>query len=80
MNLFAADEVARQLRLRDMGGIIVVDFIDLQEGENRQKVYDRLRDRMQNDRAKTQHFTIVKIRFDANHASTGASSDVHRDE
>lgn len=37
VNLAAADEIARQLRLRDMGGIIVVDFIDMHEGENRRK-------------------------------------------
>lgn len=61
VNLHAADEVARQLRLRDMGGIIVVDFIDLQEGENRQKVYDRLRDRMQNDRAKHNILPLSKF-------------------
>ncbi len=61
VNLFAADEVARQLRLRDMGGIIVVDFIDMQEGENRQKVYDRLRDRMQGDRAKHNILPLSKF-------------------
>ncbi len=61
VNLHAADEVARQLRLRDMGGIIVVDFIDLAEGENRQKVYDRLRERMQNDRAKHNILPLSKF-------------------
>lgn len=61
VNLHAADEVARQLRLRDMGGIIVVDFIDLQEGENRQKVYERLRERMQNDRAKHNILPLSKF-------------------
>lgn len=61
VNISAADEVARQLRLRDMGGIIVVDFIDLQEGENRQKVYDRLRDRMQHDRAKHNILPLSKF-------------------
>ena len=42
VNLGAADELARQLRLRDMGGIIVVDFIDMNEAENRQKLYERM--------------------------------------
>lgn len=52
VNLEAASEVARQLRLRDMGGIIVIDFIDLHDGRNRRKLFDRLRDEMHNDRAK----------------------------
>lgn len=52
VNLEAAAEVARQLRLRDMGGIIVVDFIDMHDGRNRRKLFDKLRDEMHNDRAK----------------------------
>lgn len=52
INLDAATEIARQLRLRDMGGIIVVDFIDLRKAENRKAVYDHLRDEMKRDRAK----------------------------
>jgi ribonuclease G len=52
VNLEAAGEVARQLRLRDMGGIIVVDFIDMVQGQNRRKLYERLRDEMKKDRAK----------------------------
>ena len=52
VNLEAATEVARQLRLRDMGGIIVVDFIDMNQGQNRRKLYDKLRDEMKRDRAK----------------------------
>lgn len=48
----AAEEIARQLRLRDMGGIIVIDFIDMDEAENRQKLYDRMRELMANDRAR----------------------------
>ena len=43
VNLRAADEIARQLRLRDMGGIIVIDFIDMSTAEHRQKLYDHLR-------------------------------------
>ena len=52
VNLEAAEEVARQLRLRDMGGIIVIDFIDLVNGQNRRKLYEKLKELMQYDRAK----------------------------
>ncbi|MFL5765292.1 MAG: ribonuclease E/G [Bacteroidia bacterium] len=52
VNLEAAAEVARQLRLRDMGGIIVVDFIDLHSAENRKLLFDKIRDEMAKDRAK----------------------------
>lgn len=52
VNLEAAIEVARQLRLRDMGGIIVVDFIDLHSAENRKLLFEKMRDEMAKDRAK----------------------------
>ena len=52
VNLIAASELARQLRLRDMGGIIVVDFIDMTNAENRRKLFDHLREEMKSDRAK----------------------------
>jgi len=52
VNLIAASEVARQLRLRDMGGIIVIDFIDLASAANRKKLYDHMREEMEDDRAK----------------------------
>ena len=52
VNLISASEIARQLRLRDMGGIIVVDFIDMGNAENRKKLYNHLRDEMQDDKAK----------------------------
>ena len=52
VNLEAATEVARQLRLRDMGGIIVVDFIDMNQGANRRKLYEKLKTEMTRDRAK----------------------------
>lgn len=52
VNLEAATEVARQLRLRDMGGIVVIDFIDMTQGANRRKLYEKLRDEMKRDRAK----------------------------
>ncbi|MBR0453068.1 MAG: ribonuclease E/G, partial [Bacteroidales bacterium] len=61
VNIAAADEIARQLRLRDMGGIIVVDFIDMVEGENRQKLFDRLRENMANDRAKHNILPLSKF-------------------
>lgn len=52
VNMEAASEVARQLRLRDMGGIIVIDFIDMTQGQNRRKLYERLKEEMKKDRAK----------------------------
>ncbi|MGB5236668.1 MAG: ribonuclease E/G, partial [Flavobacteriaceae bacterium] len=52
VNLLAASEMARQLRLRDMGGIIVVDFIDMIRAENRRKLFNHLREEMKDDRAK----------------------------
>ena len=61
VNLAAAEEIARQLRLRDMGGIIVVDFIDMQESENRQKLFDHVRTIMANDRARHNILPISKF-------------------
>jgi len=52
VNLISASEIARQLRLRDMGGIIVVDFIDLHKPENRKKLFEHLKEAMSTDRAK----------------------------
>ena len=52
INIEASREVARQLRLRDIGGLIVIDFIDLQEEKNRKKVFDELRNLLKKDRAK----------------------------
>ena len=52
VNLISASEIARQLRLRDMGGIIVVDFIDMNNAENRKKLFNHLREEMQDDKAK----------------------------
>src|SRR5690606_39508053 len=51
-DLEAAREIARQMRLRDIGGIIVIDFIDLEEEKNRKKIYDELRKEFRKDRAK----------------------------
>lgn len=53
-NLEAADEVARQLRLRDLGGLVVVDFIDMEDRRNNRKVEQRLRDALSSDRARIQ--------------------------
>ena len=52
VNLISASEIARQLRLRDMGGIIVIDFIDMNNAENRKTLYNHLRDEMEDDKAK----------------------------
>ena len=60
-NLEAADEVARQMRLRDLGGLIVVDFIDMEESKNRREVEQRLRDALRSDRARVQFSTISKF-------------------
>jgi ribonuclease E len=53
-NLEAADEVARQLRIRDIGGLIVIDFIDMESTKNQREVEDRLRDAVRMDRARIQ--------------------------
>ncbi len=53
-NLEAADEVARQLRLRDLGGLVVIDFIDMEDRRNNRKVEQRLRDALSTDRARIQ--------------------------
>ncbi|TAG71645.1 MAG: Rne/Rng family ribonuclease, partial [Burkholderiales bacterium] len=53
-NLEAAEEVARQLRLRDLGGLVVVDFIDMESSKHQREVEDRLRDAMKLDRARVQ--------------------------
>ena len=61
VNMAAAEEISRQLRLRDMGGIIVVDFIDMREAENRQKLFDYMHSLMANDRAKHNILPITKF-------------------
>jgi len=60
-NLGAADELARQLRLRDMGGIIVVDFIDMNLAEDRQMLYERMCKNMQSDRARHNVLPLSKF-------------------
>jgi len=61
VNLAAAQEIARQLRLRDMGGIIVIDFIDMQSNENRQKVYEKMKEAMSSDRTKHNILPLSKF-------------------
>jgi ribonuclease E len=65
-NLEAADEIARQLRLRDLAGLIVVDFIDMEEGRNNRSVERRMKDALKNDRARIQvgrisHFGLLEM-------------------
>ncbi|HET9821814.1 MAG TPA: Rne/Rng family ribonuclease, partial [Burkholderiaceae bacterium] len=60
-NLEAADEIARQMRLRDLGGLLVIDFIDMEESKNRREVEQRLREAMKFDRARVQYSAISKF-------------------
>ncbi|MFM8794345.1 MAG: Rne/Rng family ribonuclease [Acidimicrobiales bacterium] len=60
-NLEAADEIARQLRLRDIGGIIVIDFIDMEIKDNRRKVVDSFRQALSRDKTRTQVFDISEL-------------------
>ena len=61
VNMLAADEIARQLRLRDMGGIIVIDFIDMAKPEHRQELYNHMREVMANDRARHNILPLSKF-------------------
>jgi ribonuclease G len=61
VNMEAATEIARQLRLRDMGGIIVIDFIDMQSNENRQSLFDKMKEIMANDRTKHNILPLTKF-------------------
>jgi len=61
VNLLAADEIARQLRLRDMGGIIVIDFIDMTKSEHRQELYEHMKEAMQKDRARHNILPLSKF-------------------
>ena len=61
VNMAAAEEVSRQLRLRDMGGIIVIDFIDMHENDHRQKLFDHMRELMSMDRAKHNILPLSKF-------------------
>lgn len=61
VNLEAATEVARQIRLRDMGGIIIIDFIDMQSAENKQLLFDKMKEEMATDRTKHNILPLTKI-------------------
>ncbi len=61
VNMHAADEISRQLRLRDMGGIIVVDFIDMDENEHRVKLFKHMQSLMEKDRAKHNILPLTKF-------------------
>ncbi len=60
-NIEAAEEIARQLRLRNIGGIIVIDFIDMKKSANRQKVLDKLREAARGDKAKIKIWPITRL-------------------
>src|SRR5690606_15728194 len=61
VNLEAAEEIARQLRLRDIGGLIIIDFIDMKTNENKASLYNKMKDFMRNDRA--QHTILPLSKF-----------------
>jgi ribonuclease G len=61
VNLEAAEEICRQLRLRNMGGLIVLDFIDMKSGRDRQQVHNRMRDGLRRDKAKTHILPISQL-------------------
>src|SRR5690348_9878648 len=80
-NLEAADEVARQLRIRDIGGLIVIDFIDMESSKNQREVEDRLRDAVKMDRARIQigrlsRFGLLEMSRQRLRPSLGESSHI----
>ena len=77
-NLEAAEEIARQLRLRDLGGIIVVDFIDMKLMENKKRLADAMEEFMRPDRAKHAVLPIIKIWYDANHPAAYEAGDEYQ--
>lgn len=60
-NLAAVKEIARQLRLRDMGGIIVIDFIDMKKADNKKAIYEAMKDEMKSDRSKNTVLPLTKF-------------------
>ncbi|MEE9334659.1 MAG: ribonuclease E [Granulosicoccaceae bacterium] len=79
-NLEAADEVARQLRLRDLGGLVVIDFIDMMSNRNQRAVENRLRDALKQDRARVQigrisRFGLLEMSRQRLRPSLGESSE-----
>src|SRR3569833_2971938 len=80
-NLEAADEIARQLRIRDIGGLIVIDFIDMESTKNQREVEDRLRDAVKMDRARIQigrlsRFGLLEMSRQRLRPSLGVSSHI----
>jgi ribonuclease E len=80
-NLEAAEEIARQLRIRDIGGLIVIDFIDMESAKNQREVEDRLRDAMRMDRARIQigrlsRFGLLEMSRQRLRPSLGESSHI----
>ncbi|HKU15844.1 MAG TPA: Rne/Rng family ribonuclease [Steroidobacteraceae bacterium] len=80
-NLEAADEIARQLRLRDLGGLIVIDFIDMESQKNQRAVEDRLRDAVKQDRARIQigrlsRFGLLELSRQRLRPSIGESTSI----
>jgi ribonuclease E len=80
-NLEAADEIARQLRIRDIGGLIVIDFIDMESSKNQRDVEDRLREAMKMDRARIQigrlsRFGLLEMSRQRLRPSLGESSHI----
>ena len=80
-NLEAADEIARQLRIRDAGGLIVIDFIDMESSKNQREVEDRLRDAVKHDRARIQigrlsRFGLLEMSRQRLRPSLGESSHI----
>ncbi len=70
-NLEAAKEIVRQIRLRDLGGIIVLDFIDMEEKKNRQKVAQAVEQELRRDRAPSKQVQVVGFRADHHHPQAG---------
>jgi ribonuclease E len=80
-NLEAADEISRQLRIRDLGGLIVIDFIDMESSKNQREVEDRLRDAVRMDRARIQigklsRFGLLEMSRQRLRPSLGESSHI----
>jgi len=80
-NLEAAEEIARQLRLRDLGGLVVIDFIDMESGKNQRDVENRLRDSLKYDRARVQtgkisRFGLLELSRQRLQTSLGESSHI----
>ena len=80
-NLDAADETARQLRLRDLGGLVVIDFIDMESSRNQREVENRLRDALKFDRARVQtgkisRFGLLELSRERLQPSLGESSHI----